>query len=43
MDTRYILAEVTREEAALHVDMASRSLDYVRSVLTEYLEAGRPA
>jgi len=45
VDSRYLLDEVpvTAEEATRHVEMASDALDRVRSLLREYLEAGRPA
>jgi HEPN domain-containing protein len=43
VETRYLLAEVSREEAARHVQKASATLDQVRSLLRDYLEAGRPA
>jgi len=45
VETRYVLEEmpVTPEEAARHVEMASRAVDRVRSLLREYLGAGPPA
>ena len=43
VDTRYFLVDVAREEAASHLTMASAALDRVRSLLRDYLEAGRPA